>query len=494
MVDSLKHNVLFVFTSNLIPSILTYGFWLIASNLTDSSMIGTIGSISSLAMILVAISSLDIPTGVKRFLGKTFSDGKDTEFGNFSYSSIVFILISSIVLLTITLNPWIGILDIIGLETKFIIIIIVIVISNNLQNTFRSILTSSLNSKSILIPSISSSVIRIVSLILFFFIFELSDIEIAWAYSIFYIGLAIGLFVISKKYIKIPNFEQFKSNIKLTIQSSLPKYFPTVIGVIGTHLSMIVIFSSKGASESGLYFIPYALFAVIVMLSGSINQITHPVWSGMKDDQEQSKLLEKNIHFTFLATIPLVVVIIILSTEIVTTFGSDFKDSGIILTILLISYPILIVNTAIFFLLHAKGYYKEVLYIGLFANIPRIILYFIMIPEFGSIGAAYAMVAGVFLQFIPTIIIARKLHIRIHYTKYVIMTTISYGLGTTMFLFESNIISAIIVFIGSYILYLKFKILDKQIIKELCKFSFSEDKGNEISTRIINGLHKMKLL
>ena len=494
MTDSLKHNVVFVFISNFVPSILTYGFWLIASNLTNSSVVGIVGSISSLAMILVAVSSLDIPIGMKRFLGKTFSEKNNSEFGFFSFSSLLIVLISSIIVLTIALNPWIGILDSIGIEAKFVFVIVIIVISNNLQNVFRGILTSSFKSKSLLIPSVVSSVIRLLSLVLVFFIFGLSEIEIAWTYSIFYIGLAVGLFIVSKNKILKPNFEQFKLHTKLVVKASIPRWIPVIISIVGTHLSILVIFSTKGASESGQFFIPYAVFGIIIMISGSINQISHPVWSGMKNAQEQIKLLEKNLRFTFLATIPLAVAIILLNTEIVTLFGNDFSDSGPILTILMLSYPLLIIETSIFFLLHARGHYREVLYIGLAANIPRIILYFVLIPDLGNIGAAYAMVIGTVVQLPVTIIIAQKLQIRIPYRNYVIITIIGYGIGFIMYLLELQIIGVMIMFIGTYTIFIKLKILDKETINEFCVLCFSKEKGDIVSSKIVKGLQKLKLL
>jgi len=492
--DSLKHNVLFVFISNFIPSILTYVFWLIASNLTTSAMVGVVGSISSLAMILVAISSLDIPGGAKRFFGKTFSEQQYSEFGVFSSSSVVFILISSIVVLAITLNPWIGIMETIGIETKFVLIIVVIVIGNNLQNMFRSILTSSLKSKSILIPSLGSSSIRLISLILFFIIFGLTEIEVAWAYSIFYLGLAIGLFLVSKNNFYKFSFNEFKAHIKLVIQASIPKWGPSIIGVVGTHLSILVIFSTKGASESGEFFIPYAIFAIIVMLSGSINQISHPVWSGMKSELEQVKLLEKNLKFTFLATLPIAAIIILLSSEIALFFGEDFKNSGVILTVLMLSYPLLITQQGAFFLLHARGHYREVLYIGIIANVPRVILYFVLIPELGSIGGAYAMIIGTILQFFAAAIISKKLGIQIHYVDYAIISIVSYGIGLLMYVLELEIIGATIVFVGSYVIFIKLKLLDKEIIKEICRFIFSEERGENISEKIISKFEKIKLL
>lgn len=494
MADSIKHNVIFVFFSNFIPSALTYVFWMIASNLTNSSIIGNVGSISSLAMILVAISSLDIPQGMKRFLGKSFSEKNDNEFGLFSFNSIIIVLILSIIVLITVFNPVFNLLEIIGIDQKFLLIIVIIVISNNLQNVFRGVLTSSLKSKSILIPSIVSSVIRLGSLGVFFFIFELSEIEIAWAYSIFYIGLAIGLFLAIKNKIKMTNLIEFKKCSKLIIQSSVSKWIPNLINVLGTNLSMLVIYSTTGASESGQFFIPYALFAVVVMLSGSINQILHPVWSGMQKEHEQVSLLEKNLLFTFLATIPLASIIILLNEEIISLFGNDFNNSGTILVILMSTYPLMIIEAAVFFLLHARGYYKKVLYVGLIANIPRIILYFVLIPDYGSIGAAYAMTVGTISQMIITIFYVRKLNIKIEYKKYILITSVSYGLMYFAYILQLGIIGGIIVFLVSYVIFLKLKIVDKNIIKEICRFLFTDERGDEVANKVINVFTRFKML
>ena len=160
----------------------------------------------------------------------------------------------------------------------------------------------------------------------------------------------------------------------------------------------------------------------------------------------------------------------------------------------MLSYPLLIIETAVFFLLHARGHYREVLYIGLAANIPRIILYFVLIPDLGNIGAAYAMVIGTVVQLPVTIIIAQKLQIRIPYRNYVIITIIGYGIGFIMYLLELQIIGVIIMFIGTYTIFIKLKILDKETIDEFCVLCFSKEKGYIVSSKIVKGLQKLKLL
>ena len=75
----LKQNVV-VFFASFVPAVLTYIFWIIAANLTNSWIVGTIAAIGSIAMILGSISQFDIDIGMKRFLGIAIADKKYLEF------------------------------------------------------------------------------------------------------------------------------------------------------------------------------------------------------------------------------------------------------------------------------------------------------------------------------------------------------------------------------------------------------------------------------
>ena len=53
-----------------------YIFWIIMSKITTSETIGISSTLFSMAGIVAVIASIGIPTGVQRFLGKSFSDKK----------------------------------------------------------------------------------------------------------------------------------------------------------------------------------------------------------------------------------------------------------------------------------------------------------------------------------------------------------------------------------------------------------------------------------
>jgi O-antigen/teichoic acid export membrane protein len=56
-----------------------YLFWLVLSKITSVEIIGTYSALVSLANIFTSIVILGVPLGVQRFLGKSFSEGRQMD-------------------------------------------------------------------------------------------------------------------------------------------------------------------------------------------------------------------------------------------------------------------------------------------------------------------------------------------------------------------------------------------------------------------------------
>lgn len=497
MSEPINKNILSVYISTLIPAGLTYLFWILVSNYTNSEIIGIVAAIGSFSMVLGVLSNFDIGVGMKRFLGKAVADKDWPTFKHIVSISIVYAIFTSICILVIVLNPFVDILDKVGIEKQFIPIIIVIVIGNDLQHIFIGALISALRSKSIVIPTIVASLSRFLVLFLLFTLVDMSELTVAWSYSVSYLVICILLLVVTLnllRKIQGPFFHDTKNNLKLVISGSVARWIPQIISVLGSQLSILAVFSLKGASESGLFYIPYAVFNVLFLVSGAINQVSHPVLSGIEELEKQKKFLRKSLKMAFLGTMPLAGIMFFHAKPILSIFGTEFSASNDILSILLFSFPIAIITEGVYFLLFARGDYKKVLALGLLGNVPRIILYFVLVPIQGGIGGAVAFVIGTALQMILTVILLEKEKTRLSYGMFFIMSIIPFALGYVFEFLKLGPVGAIMLFFFSVIIYLRLRIVDESDIENILSTIMQPTKAIETKNLIISKLKRFYLM
>ena len=485
-----------LFLVEFIPSVLSYIFLILVSNYTNANIIGIMGFIITFSTLLANISNIEIHVGMKRYLGKSVSENHWSNFKQISSASTLFVLFTSILILLIFLNPFVNFLELFDINDVFIPIISIIVIGNNLNKIFIGIFSSALRTTSLILPSIISSVLRFLPLLFFIYVDDLTEISIFWSYNIFYIGIIISsLIAISSFFMKLDgkSLKNIIFNIKLVIKGSLASWTTGLISTIGTKLNILVIFSTHGASDSGLFFIPWIIFMALMMLVNAITQIIHPIFSGFEDSDQQLILLRRTMKLGFLTTIPIFSIVYFYSESVLAILGPEFIIANDTFTILLVSFPLMVFNDVVFYLFYARGKYNYVFYIGLITNIPRILLYFVLIPEFGNIGAAWAFTIGTFFQTSITFFLIRKSKISLQYFNYLILIFIPLLIGYIFDQINLGILGIIIIFIISYIVFLKLKLFAEDDIENYLQLFSSKEQITERKNKIVKILKYCKL-
>jgi len=383
----------------------------------------------------------------------------------------------------------------VGIEKKFIFIIFAIVLGYNSQQIFTSILVSSLKSNYIVLPTLVSSFIRIPIFFFFLYFFQIPEMNVSIAFSAFFILISSTLFVITFNFLKNQhgNFcGNFKNNIKLIILGSLPQWIPQIIATVGSQSSIIVIFILQGPEESALFFIPFALYNLIILTSASFTQVSHPVLSGITVLKSQENFTNKMLKFNFLIALPLSSIVYFHSSEILSIFGSDFINSSETLSILIYSVPFNVINGAIYYFFYSQSEYRKVFLLGLVSVSTRIILYVILISEYSGIGASLSILIAELLQFIFTIYLIKKIKFSIRYFMFVQISLIPFIFGFVFDLFNFGIIAIFPILIFSALFYIKLGFLDENEIKDMFKLISNGNKNYDV--KLIHILKQLKII
>jgi O-antigen/teichoic acid export membrane protein len=488
-------NIIQLFLSDILPSFLTYIFLIISSNYSSLDIIGIVGVLISTSMIFSSISNFEIGVGVKSYLGKYASENNWLGYKQITFVSSSFIILSSLVTILILSNPFFNLVSIFGIEQKFFVIISIMIVGLNIQHILRGVLTSHLKSKAVMISMVIGSLSRFPLLVYYLNSNELNELNISWSYSLFHIissVILIGYTILLLYKIKGSPLTNYIKNLKIIFKASIVRWFPSIIGTLGTRLGILAVFASGTSSEAGIYFIPYALFGALMLVSSSTTQITHPVFSGLSEKRLQEDLLKKIMKISFIVSTPIAAIMIFYARPILEIFGKDFGLGENIFIILLVGFPLLIFSESVYYLFYSRGEYRNILYLGLFSNIPRIILYFFLVPLEGGIGAAIAFTIGSIFQTIFTIILIKKKKINLEFVKILKIIFIPVFLGILLYLMKIDVYGSLIIFFVSHIIFLKLKIITEDDVSELITSCFSE--SNSIKNKVLNILKQLKLL
>ncbi len=443
-----------------------YIFWLIISKFTTPDVIGTAATVVSVSGIFITVSTMGIKNGIQRLLGKSFAK-KEISNSKIFLKAAFFLntvgIVASSVFIFVAQN-WI--VEIFSIDISLIFISIVIISSTCYYRLLRSIIVASLRTKMLTIAMGISSITKI-SLALILINFGAGAFGILVGIAAFdilaSIILAMSLLPIFKTKEK-PTLQIFES-MRILLSASLVSWVPNLIMNTGTHLGTIVVFGSQGASQAGIYFISFAIITAILALMRAPLGIAFPKLSGMVDGRKRFAWGVTKI--CLVVFLPLSLSIFFYSEEILLLFGESYLQGTLTFQILLISMLPLTVLGGIRSLTYAYGNYSQVLAIGIFMSVPRILLYFILVPFMGGVGAGISFTVGSLIGFVASIIIAKKIGFKIFWKDLGILLAIPVGLSWIFSNFEVSFLIGIpVTIILSYILYLKIRVITKNELED----------------------------
>jgi O-antigen/teichoic acid export membrane protein len=447
--------------------VLGYVFWVVLSKITTADVIGISSTIVSIATIFFTAATLGVSTGVQRFLGKSFSENKFQDSQVYVKASIALMAIGIVTscVVVLILGDWLH--HVFGIGLKLLVVSIVIIIFSAIYTLFRSVVISSLDTKRLPIIMIFSSVAKLVLAIALVLI-GFGAFGVTLGFAFFPISatilFTILLIMIFKKTAGNPEVT-FKSAFRNVLAASIVSWIPSIIFTTGVHLGTIVVFGANGASQAGVYFIALTIVTGISAATGVLFTIAYPAISSMEDGRK--RLAWKITKLTLLIAAPISYSIIFYSKEIMQLFGHGYISGSSTLEILLISTFPNIAATGINTLAYSYGNYRQVLAIGLASNIPRVLLYFILVPIYGGDGAAYSFLIGAVTGLIISVIIAKKIGMRIFWKDIMFILFVPIIFSYPLHHFEINGIVAIAVtLVASYLIFLKIGIITRMDMED----------------------------
>lgn len=465
---SLPLNVVFLYLEIAGGAVLGYVYWFAITKLAGADILGTVSAMASFATLITILMGVGIPAGATIFLGKAYAERQDDEFSMFFTSSLISLGVSSLLGVAVVLLLRGQLQTLIGLPVTFLYLACLVVFLTGIASIFRTVFICVQRAQVIPFSMILGGVARLgvgIPLVL-----------LGWGAlgaGIGYTMVAIINFVLLLGFLKLGPISLTQSrstfNVKAAkevINAGSVYWMPRVMLNIGSQLGILIVYGIRGAAETGFYFIAYAIFSVVQAIPMSIWGAMFPVLSGMSDGRK--RLTWRGIKLGLAVTVPIAVSLFLCSKVILGFFGSEFLLADRALTLLLASALFIPIAKGIEILAYAYGRYKDVLLIGLVTNIPRVLLYVVLVPPYGVDGAALAFLGGTVIGFICSIMVASRMGMGLLWKQVLLILSLPISIGVAIYLLQLHWILGVLLVLGASLLgYIGLKIITRKEIKEI---------------------------
>lgn len=474
MSPAIGRGAIYLYLQFLSSIIAGYIFWIFITKFTTTETIGNFALVISLSEIFANIAIIGIPDGIQRFLAKSFSEKKLRDAKVFVKISLIFLsigIVSSCALI-LAFSGWF--VNTFGIPLNFIIIIILLLASYATYLVLYSIVIASLKIKVLPMIIIVSSASRLV----------VGTTAVLMDAGVF--GLALGytflghtlssilLAVVIIKLVKVSESNRKADVVGLKLASKnlltagVVSWTPNLITTVGLELGTLVVFGTQGPDQSGIYFIVITLVSGINSILYSLFTIALPVLSSMLDGRK--RFAWETIRMSSIIMLPISSSLIFYAKDIMQLFGASYVEGALSFQILLLSVFPATIAGGVETLVYSYGHYRRSLAITIATNLPRAILYFILVPNYGVTGAGISYTIGAIIGFSMSVIVARKIPMKFDWKNLllvlVIPMAINFLLATLNVPYIIGISSTLII---SYLILIWLKIFTRSDITYLIK-------------------------
>ncbi len=200
-----------------------------------------------------------------------------------------------------------------------------------------------------------------------------------------------------------------RAHIKYAMHLSVPLVFHSLGGVILSKVDQIMLLKMVGQSTMGVYSYGTNFAHIIYVLANACNLAYSPFYYTLKSQNNLEKIVKINKVYIKLYLMGVSAVVLILPEIIRIMSGKAYYGAIYTAPILAVSF---MVNFLYTFLVNHEFYYKNTKYIAYATAASAVcntVLNFLLVPQFGDMGAAMATLISTVFQLAAHYFIAVKI-------------------------------------------------------------------------------------
>ena len=372
-----------LYLRSIVNNLSGFIYWLAISAIAGAEVVGLTSATVALAGMVTSFLSLGGEVGLQRFLGACRGRRDREGVAKYFWTTLLFRIATftpiglTMIILSLTGSSF-G--DLSGNIPFFAGIIIIL----GSLSVFDGLLTSHLETKPIFIGSAVGNAVRLplgIGLVIAGF---------GWVGAIVgYVALTPIAFIVklmpSLKLAKFRLHFDFQA-LRDALKAGVASWLPSTIAVLGQQLGMITLFGVKGASETGLYYVSFAIMGVATGIGGSVLGLMMPVLSGMDDGRKRA--CWRAIKISLVLVTPLAFILVTYPEVPLGLLGKEYVNAASMLMLLALTIPAALIGAGATSLMYAYGMYMTILVLGLVGNLSRVATYIPLSNLMGGSGVA----------------------------------------------------------------------------------------------------------
>ncbi len=455
---------IWLYLSVLVNNFFGFIYWLLISRTAGKEVLGSTSAIVGMATLVIGLLSFGVGIGLQRYLGEHLAKGEKERARAYFWSVLIFnmlLYLSTGLLLVLAGSLGFSL----GSYTPKMLVLAGILVAMGFTQPFMALYYSELRTNLHLFASMMGNVLRVVMGVMLvllgfgwvgatlgYLMFNLSYIALGFSYAVKRLSLSL---IFSKPL------------LKEVLEAGMASWAPTVIMLAGQWIGVVAVYTSAGALETGDYYIAFAIATLVLAITNAVLSLLIPVLSGMSDGRK--RLTAKALRLVFAVASPIAVALAAYPNAPLSILGKEYITASNILSLLAISALPVAFSTAITGLLYAYKDYKNVLFLGLAQNIPRLIFYFTLIPSMKGFGAALAYTVGSFTGLTYVVHLSKAINVKLPWKEAFVAVLVP---GASAFLVIGLNISWLIgipLILSTVLTYPRLRVLSREEIIELAR-------------------------
>ncbi|WP_246202600.1 oligosaccharide flippase family protein [Virgibacillus doumboii] len=413
----------FLLLGNLSTTALNFLALLILANILSPENFGLFTLLTSIIMFGAVIGRGGIENTLLYLIPRN-SDDKVT-IRMILRTSFLWVTILSLISITIVL--FIDLNAIFGIKVTPYITVIMIILSISIFFEAIMYLTLSanralLNYKQSVIPLVTNKGIYFIFLTFLFllcYLYNFSGNNLLLIASLIYLCsfvisglLSYMLYRGSFRKYKSIDLGGYKKRLYFDVIKSAPTYMSTSIVNKSFNTVLLIVLGILLSTESvGIYKISMNLAIFTAFILTSITGVIAPLFSKSYKNNDMVQLgvlYQKSTKWIISISMPVALILLLSSKQLLSLFGDYYEDYQNILIILLIGQFFNVIVGSVGFLLMMTGYKITNLLTNIMTIVLSMILMFILVPYFELSGAAFSVSLGIIIINISKLIIVKK--------------------------------------------------------------------------------------
>ena len=454
---------LWLYLRSLVNNLSGFIYWGAISAIGGAEIVGLTSATVALASVVSGLLSLGEGAGVQRFVGACRGRGDEEGVSNYFWSTVLFRIITfvptGLVMMTLGLLG----LSFGGLSSDMLFYGGIMVLLGSIA-VFDDLLASHLETRPIFIGSIVGNAVRLplgIGLVL-----------MGWGWTgavIGYIALTPVAFTVKL----LPSLRLVKPRLcfdlralKDVLKAGVSGWLPGMIAVLGQQLGVLTLFGVKGASETGLYYVSFAIMGVVAGVGGSVLGLMMPVLSGMEDGRKRA--CWRAIKISLALVTPIAFTLAAYPEVPLGLLGEEYVGAAPMLVVLALTIPATLICAGATSLIYAYGMYTTILVLGLASNLSRIAAYVLLSYLMGGLGIALSYALGAYIGLIAVVFACRRIGFNPGLREALLITVFPLCLALVLRLLGVNwLVGASLLLLLSYIAYLRIGVLRREDLREL---------------------------